>query len=156
MRRGIWVGAAILVAVAAAIPLWLVVHDGGVRRLGALDPATVHGEAGRLTLGTSPPIAIDSFVFRMRRPAGASQPELDSIEVTFPSDSSMPQLVGRAVQGSKAESAKVELVRSIDGALTTYLKFDLTNVASTASTMPTPLPTGTPTGRKRSRSATTR
>jgi hypothetical protein len=36
MRRGLWIGAAIFVAAAAAIPLWLVVDDGGDRRAGAL------------------------------------------------------------------------------------------------------------------------
>jgi hypothetical protein len=38
MKRGLWIGAAILVAAAAAIPLWLVVDDGGDRRAGALSP----------------------------------------------------------------------------------------------------------------------
>ncbi len=36
MKRGLWIGAAILVAAAAAIPLWLVVDDGGDRRAGAV------------------------------------------------------------------------------------------------------------------------
>jgi septal ring factor EnvC (AmiA/AmiB activator) len=42
MRRGIWIGAAILVAVAAAVPLWLALDDegGSARRPAALAAQT--------------------------------------------------------------------------------------------------------------------
>jgi hypothetical protein len=119
------------VAVAAAIPLWLVLDDGGVRRLGAIDAATT-GQAGQLTLAGvngGAPIPIDSFAFRLSRPVGATQPERDSIEVTLPLGTSMTQLVGRAASGAKSATGKVELVRSINGTLTAYLTFVLVNVS---------------------------
>lgn len=131
MRRPLWIGAAALVAAAAAIPLWLVIDDGGVRRLGAID-STASGQAGQLTLAgvnAGAPIPIDSFAFVVRRPVGAAQPELDAIEVSLPLATNMTQLVTRAVQGSKAATGKVELVRSINGTLTAYLTFNLTNVS---------------------------
>jgi type VI protein secretion system component Hcp len=131
MRRGIWIGAALLVAVVAAIPLWLVLDDGGVRRLGSIDSTTV-GQAGRMTIpGVNGDVAlpIDSFVFRLVRPVGATQPEVDSINVTLSVGTSMPQLVGRTVLGTKAATAKLELVRSINTQPTAYLTFDLTNVS---------------------------
>ncbi len=41
MRRGIWIGAAVLIAFAAAIPVWLVLDDdGGERTQGALTQPT--------------------------------------------------------------------------------------------------------------------
>jgi len=130
MRRGIWFGAAVLVALAAALPLWLVLDDGGVRRLGAID-STSTGVAGQLTLAGvngGAPVPIDSFALRVSRPVGAAQPAVDSIEVTLPLATSMTQLVSRAVNGTKAATGKVELVRSVNGALTAYLTFDLTGV----------------------------
>jgi type VI protein secretion system component Hcp len=130
MRRGIWLGAAVLVALAAALPLWLVMDDGGVRRVGAID-ATSAGQAGQLTLAGvngGAPFPIDSFAFRISRPLGAAQPEADSIEVTLPLGTSMPQLVSRAALGSKAATGKVELVRSSNGVLSSYLTFDLTGI----------------------------
>jgi hypothetical protein len=39
MRRGIWAGAAIAIAVVVAIPLWLVLDDGGERNQAALTDA---------------------------------------------------------------------------------------------------------------------
>jgi hypothetical protein len=43
MRRGVWAGLAVLVAVAAAIPLWFVIAggDGGERRPAALEEQTL-------------------------------------------------------------------------------------------------------------------
>jgi type VI protein secretion system component Hcp len=129
MRRGVILGAAILVAAVAAIPLWLVLDDGGVRRLGSLDPTTVHGSAGRLTFGTGAPIPIDSFSLNVARPVGAAQPETDSISVTFSLFDRTPALVGRAVGSTKPDPAKIELVRSGGGTSTVYLTVDLTNVS---------------------------
>lgn len=131
MRRGVWLGAAVLVAVAAAVPLWLVLDDGGVRRLGAIS-GTTSGQAGQLTLAGvngGAPIPIDSFVFRLKRPVGASQPELDSIEVTLDYGANITQLATRTANGTKSATGKVELVRSINGTLTAFLTFDLTNVS---------------------------
>lgn len=130
MRRGIWVGAAIVVAIAAAIPLWLVLDDGGVRRLGAIDAAST-GQAGQLTLAGvngGAPIPIDAFAFRLSRPVGSAQPEVDSIGVELRLGTNLTQLVNRAVAGSISATGKVELVRSINGTLTAYLTFNLTNV----------------------------
>lgn len=130
MKRALLIGAAIAVAVAAAIPLWLVLDDGGVRRLGAIDPAAT-GQAGQLTLAGvngGAPFPIDAFVFRVSRPAGSAQPQVDSIEVTLPLGMHMTQLVNRAVQGSISATGKVELIRSINGTLTASLTFNLTNV----------------------------
>jgi hypothetical protein len=50
----------------AAIPLWLVLDEGGVRRLGAID-AESSGQAGQLTLAGvngGAPIPIDSSASR--------------------------------------------------------------------------------------------
>jgi type VI protein secretion system component Hcp len=130
MRRGIWIGAALSIAVVAAIPLWLVLDEGGVRRLGAID-AESSGQAGQLTLAGvngGAPIPIDSFAFQVRRPVGATQAE-ESIEVTLPLGTSMTQLVSRAALGSKAATGKVELVRTNNNTLTAYLTLNLTNVS---------------------------
>lgn len=56
-----------------------------------------------------------------------SRSGLCSIEVTLPFGMNMTQLVSRAVQGNAATD-KVELVKSINGTLTAYLTFNLTNV----------------------------
>jgi type VI protein secretion system component Hcp len=132
MRRGIWLGAAVLIAIAAALPLWLVMDDGGVRRLGAID-ATSTGQAGQLTLAGvngGAPFPIDSFAFRITRPVGAAQPDQDSIEVALPLGTNMSQLVGRVANGTKAATGKVELVRiGGNGTPTAYLTFDLTGVS---------------------------
>lgn len=40
VKRTVWIGLVMLVAVAAAVPLWLVLADGGERRTGAISDAT--------------------------------------------------------------------------------------------------------------------
>jgi hypothetical protein len=131
MRRTVWIGAIALVAIVAAIPLWLVVaDDDGVRRLGAIDAATT-GQVGQLTLAgvnAGAPIPIDSAALRVTRPVGAAKPE-ESIALTLPLGTSMPQLVSVTAGAAKAATGKVELVRFSEGTAATELTFDLTGVS---------------------------
>jgi type VI protein secretion system component Hcp len=126
MRRGIWVGAAVLIAVAAAIPLWLVLDDGGERRAAALTEAPGKG-LGRLTIpgvNDGQPFAVDSFSWGAERQANGVQ--FHDLEFTREVSEISPQLFDLA-----APSAKLQLFATdpSQGNIVVWLTYEFTDIA---------------------------
>jgi type VI protein secretion system component Hcp len=128
MKKTIWIGAAIVVAVAAAIPLWLVLDNGGERRAGALTEPTGTGDIGRLTISTingGAPFPIRSF--KVGRSAGVPD-KLHPLEILRPIDAVSPLLLSAALPGTTiGPSAKLELLNGGKP----YMVYEVTNPKAT-------------------------
>ncbi len=139
MKRGFLAGgAAILVAAALAVPLWLAFDDGGARRAAALNPSSPvavvgTGDVGQLTLAGvngGNPVPVMSFSHSARRPAGAAQTD-EVLRVTRHVDTNSPQLLGIGLRGAKAATAKLELLSTValPPPRTVIATYNLTNVS---------------------------
>ncbi len=131
MRRTIWIGTAILLAAAAAVPLWLALDDGGEQRRTAALSSTpeASGSAGSLVLAginKGNPIAINSFSLQVERAAGLTKPSVDRIELVRLMDNASAALMSMVTKGNKAATGTIELKRNGDG----YATLALTNVAA--------------------------
>ena len=138
MRRGILVGAAILVAVAAAIPLWLALDDGGDRRAAALQEPTAAGDVAKLTLtgSVSGPLTlqVQSYSLGAMSPRDVAsgqatgQVRHEPLRILKAVDSSSPNLFRMLVSNENISAATLELQGpDATGRLVTYMSYSFSN-----------------------------
>jgi len=119
MKRGIWIGAAIVVALAAAPALWLVLGDD-TRSAGALVEPTGTGTVGKLTItgGKSGVITVpvQSFTWGMQMPtdpvtgASSGRRRYLPLQVLRPIDPTTAQLFNMIATHELISSAKLDLL----------------------------------------------
>jgi type VI secretion system secreted protein Hcp len=142
MKRFLWAGAIVLVAVVAAVPLWLAQDDDDGRRAGALvTPSATGADIGRLTLvgkvsGTVT-LAVRSFDVEVKTPldtvsgqrAGAAS--YKPLEIIKPINATTAGTLRMLVGNEQISTAKLELIRPdpATGQESVYMTYDFTNAA---------------------------
>jgi type VI protein secretion system component Hcp len=132
MKKTVWIGAAIL-ALAAAIPLWLVFDGGGDRRAAALVDPNPNNDIGRLTIAGvngGAPIGIRSFALAAKFDATPGPHiEYPPFEISKSIDALSPIVYGMLLQQPRqpgdAPNAKLELLAGGKP----YMSYDLPSVA---------------------------
>lgn len=138
MKPLLWTGIAIAAAAVLAVPIWLAVDDGGPRRAAALNPASAENavlfsDVGKLTIAGingGNPLPLSAFAYKVRRPVGATQPEVDVLEVVRRVDTASPSLLSLGLRGAKATTARLELLehRPQGTPRPVFMTINLTNV----------------------------
>jgi type VI secretion system secreted protein Hcp len=135
MRRAIWIGAAIVVALVAAPVLWLALDDGSDRTSAALvEPTAGGGNVGRLTLtgGQSGVVTfpVQSFSWGLTVPISGGQQSgalrRVPLEIIKPIDPTTPTLFSMLVGNEAIQSAKLDLLNP-SGAI--YLSYTFANAS---------------------------
>jgi type VI protein secretion system component Hcp len=135
MRRAIWIGAAIAVAVVAAPVLWVALDNGGSTTSGALvEPTAGAANAAKLTLtgaqGGVVQIPVASFSWGLTVPTSAGQTAGATrrvpLQIIKPIDATTPTLFSMLVGNEAIQTAKLDLLNS-SGA--TYLSYTFANAS---------------------------
>jgi type VI secretion system Hcp family effector len=119
MKRGIWIGAGIVLLLAAAPALWLVLGDD-TRRAGALVEPTGGGEVGKLVITGSRSgvitVPVQSFTWGLQIPtdpvtgAATGHRRYQPLQILRPIDATTPQLFNMVVTHEAITSAKLDLM----------------------------------------------
>ena len=137
MKRLLWIGLVVLVAVVIAVPAWIALDDGdSVRRAGALAQPTAAGDVGTLTLVGGPSgtltIPVQSFDWQVVSPrdtaSGAATGQAQRRPFSFLKaiDENSPVLFKMLTTNEAIQSAKLELQRTNgEGEPETYMTYDL-------------------------------
>ena len=130
MRRGLWVGAAVLLALVAAIPLWLALDGDGERRAAALQEPTSSGDVATLTLTSAASgtlaIPVQSFSLSMTSPRDAAsglatgQPRYGPLRILKQVDASSPALFKMVVNNEGITAATLETKDSLGRSVLSY------------------------------------
>jgi type VI secretion system secreted protein Hcp len=121
MKRAIWIGAAIAVALVAAPVLWLALDDGGSRTSGALvEPTAAGGDVAKLTLTGANSgvvqIPVRSFSWGLSVPVSAGQASGAArrvpLEIIKPIDAATPTLFSMLVTNEAIQTAKLDLLNA--------------------------------------------
>jgi type VI secretion system secreted protein Hcp len=121
MKRAIWIGAAIAVALVAAPVLWLVLDDGGGRTSGALvEPQAGAANVAKLTVtGVKSgvvSIPVQSFSWGVTVPTSSGQVSGAArrlpLDLIKPIDETSPTLFNMLVTNEAIQTAKLDLLNS--------------------------------------------
>jgi type VI secretion system Hcp family effector len=119
MKRAIWIGAAVVLLLAAAPALWLVLGDD-TRRAGALVEPTAGGEVGKLVITGAQSgvitVPVQSFTWGLQVPtdpvtgAASGRRRYQPLQILRPIDATTPQLFNLIVKHEAITSAKLDLM----------------------------------------------
>ncbi len=123
MKRGIWIGAAIVLALAAAPALWLVLGDD-TRRAGALVEPSASGDVGRLVITTAKSgvitVPVQSFTWGLQMPRdpatgqSSGKRRYQPLQILRPIDATTAQLFNLIATHESISTARLDLMNTAE------------------------------------------